>query len=129
MLGDVARHVASARAVLERESNFLSSLRSLCTTSQLIEPLRELAHTSDSLAQELWHQSFSVAWTALSSQQQAALVRPMVSLLSAPYHKRQLQVQAAAGYRLNVVQHLLKAFTSARPQVTNYIVDRERKKK
>eukprot|EP00948_MAST-09A_sp_MAST-9A-sp1_P003007 g3007.t1 len=105
-----------ARVVIqERESAFLSFIEAQTYTGNLMEPLCELAHTSTSIATQLWLQGFQIAWQALSAEEQAALVTPMITLLSSPYHYRQLQIPAAAGYRLNVIQVLLKACAVSRP--------------
>ena len=105
-----------ALALQHREERFLESMRGLCTSQQLMEPLRELANCDQTMALELWEQGFKLAWSALRSSEQAKLVGPMVSLLSADCHNRIVHVPGAAGYHLSSVGCLLRSFASARPQ-------------
>lgn len=76
----------------------------------LIIPLRELAHTDANVAYHLWVLVFPIVWVTLQKEEQVALAKPMISLLSNDYHKKQ------QGHRPNVVQALLEGLQLSHPQ-------------
>lgn len=78
--------------------------------ADLVIPLRELSHTDPNVAYHLWVLVFPIVWVTLHKEEQVALAKPMIALLSKDYHKRQ---QAA---RPNVVQALLEGLHLCHPQ-------------
>jgi transformation/transcription domain-associated protein len=78
--------------------------------ADLLNPLRELAHTDANVAYHLWVLVFPIVWVTLHKEEQVTLAKPMISLLSKDYHKRQ---QAS---RPNVVQALLEGLQLSHPQ-------------
>ncbi|XVE82488.1 hypothetical protein DITRI_Ditri16bG0008800 [Diplodiscus trichospermus] len=78
--------------------------------ADLVIPLRELAHTDADVAYNLWVLVFPIVWVTLHKEEQIALAKPMITLLSKDYHKKQ---QAS---RPNVVQALLEGLQLSHPQ-------------
>ncbi|KAF1875106.1 hypothetical protein Lal_00007722 [Lupinus albus] len=78
--------------------------------ADLLIPLRELAHTDANVAYHLWVLVFPIVWVTLHKEEQVTLAKPMITLLSKDYHKRQ---QAS---RPNVVQALLEGLQLSHPQ-------------
>lgn len=76
----------------------------------LVLPLRELAHTEANVAYHLWVLVFPIVWVTLQKEEQIQLAKPMISLLSKDYHKKQ------QGNRPNVVQALLEGLQLSHPQ-------------
>lgn len=76
----------------------------------LIIPLRELAHTDANVAYHLWVLVFPIVWVTLLKEEQVALAKPMITLLSKDYHKKQ------QANRPNVVQALLEGLQLSHPQ-------------
>ncbi|WJX55827.1 non-specific serine/threonine protein kinase [Trifolium repens] len=84
-----------------KHTQFLNSMSKL-EVADLLNPLRELAHTDANVAYHLWVLVFPIVWVTLHKEEQVTLAKPMIALLSKDYHKRQ---QAS---RPNVVQALLE---------------------
>lgn len=78
--------------------------------ADLVIPLRELAHTDANVAYHLWVLVFPIVWVTLHKEEQVALAKPMITLLSKDYHKKQ------ATHRPNVVQALLEGLQLSHPQ-------------
>lgn len=78
--------------------------------ADLIIPLRELAHMDANVAYHLWVLVFPIVWVTLHKEEQVALAKPMITLLSKDYHKKQ------QGNRPNVVQALLEGLQLSHPQ-------------
>lgn len=78
--------------------------------ADLIIPLRELAHTDANVAYHLWVLVFPIVWVTLHKEEQVALAKPMIALLSKDYHKKQ------QSHRPNVVQALLEGLQLSHPQ-------------
>lgn len=78
--------------------------------ADLVIPLRELAHTDANVAYHLWVLVFPIVWVTLHKEEQVTLAKPMITLLSKDYHKKQ---QAS---RPNVVQALLEGLQLSHPQ-------------
>lgn len=78
--------------------------------ADLIIPLRELAHMDANVAYHLWVLVFPIVWVTLHKEEQVALAKPMITLLSKDYHKKQ------QGSRPNVVQALLEGLQLSHPQ-------------
>lgn len=76
----------------------------------LIFPLRELAHTEANVAYHFWVLVFPIVWVTLNKEDQVQLAKPLITLLSKDYHKKQ---QAS---RPNVVQALLEGLQLSHPQ-------------
>ncbi|XP_044469337.1 transcription-associated protein 1-like isoform X2 [Mangifera indica] len=95
--------------LLLKHAQFLSEMSKLQVVD-LIIPLRKLAHTDANVAYHLWVLVFPTGWVTLHKEEQVALAKPMISLLSKDYHKRQ---QAS---RPNVVQALLEGLQLSHPQ-------------
>ncbi|OIV92684.1 hypothetical protein TanjilG_18035 [Lupinus angustifolius] len=92
-----------------KHAQFLNSMSKLQVADLLI-PLRELAHTDANVAYHLWVLVFPIVWVTLHKEEQVTLAKPMITLLSKDYHKRQ---QAS---RPNVVQALLEGLQLSHPQ-------------
>ncbi|KAL6959953.1 non-specific serine,threonine protein kinase [Sarracenia purpurea var. burkii] len=92
-----------------KHSQFLNEMSRL-QVADLIIPLRELAHTDANVAYHLWVLVFPIVWLTLHKKEQEELAKPMISLLSKDYHKKQ---QAS---RPNVVQALLEGLQLSHPQ-------------
>lgn len=73
-------------------------------------PLRELAHTDANVAYHMWVLVFPIVWVSLQKDEQVALAKPMIALLSKDYHKKQ------QANRPNVVQALLEGLQLSHPQ-------------
>lgn len=78
--------------------------------ADLVLPLIELAQKDPNVAYSLWVLLIPPIWMALHEDEQLALAKPMVALLSKDYHKKQ---QAC---RPNVVQALLEGIQLCHPQ-------------
>ncbi|CAA6673494.1 unnamed protein product [Spirodela intermedia] len=92
----------------ERSEGDMMSFESL--VSDLVIPLRELAHTDANVAYHLWVLVFPIVWVTLHKEEQVQLAKPMIGLLSKDYHKQQ---QAS---RPNVVQALIEGLHLSHPQ-------------
>ncbi|CAL0314477.1 unnamed protein product [Lupinus luteus] len=95
--------------LVHKHAQFLNSMSKLQVADLLI-PLRELAHTDANVAYHLWVLVFPIVWVTLHKEEQVTLAKPMITLLSKDYHKRQ---QAS---RPNVVQALLEGLQLSHPQ-------------
>ncbi|KAJ4844568.1 hypothetical protein Tsubulata_023584 [Turnera subulata] len=95
--------------LVRKHAQFLN-VTSKLQVSDLVIPLRELAHTDANVAYHLWVLVFPIVWVTLNKDEQVALAKPMISLLSKDYHKKQ---QAS---RPNVVQALLEGLQLSHPQ-------------
>ncbi|CAN1122507.1 Transformation/transcription domain-associated protein [Linum perenne] len=92
-----------------KHAQFLNEASKL-QVSDLVLPLRELAHTDSNVAYHLWVLVFPIVWVTLHKEEQVALAKPMITLLSKDYHKKQ------QGSRPNVVQALLEGLQLSHPQ-------------
>lgn len=92
-----------------KHSRFLSEMSKL-QVANLVIPLRELAHTDSNVAYHLWVLVFPIVWVTLQKDEQVALAKPMINLLSKDYHKKQ------QAHRPNVVQALLEGLQLSHPQ-------------
>ncbi|XWS45545.1 hypothetical protein CRYUN_Cryun15aG0145700 [Craigia yunnanensis] len=92
-----------------KHAQFLNEMSKL-QVADLVIPLRELAHTDANVAYHLWVLVFPIVWVTLHKEEQVALAKPMITLLSKDYHKKQ---QAS---RPNVVQALLEGLQLSHPQ-------------
>ncbi|GMI76972.1 hypothetical protein like AT2G17930 [Hibiscus trionum] len=92
-----------------KHAQFLNEMSKL-QVSDLVIPLRELAHRDANVAYHLWVLVFPIVWVTLHKEEQVALAKPMIALLSKDYHKKQ---QAS---RPNVVQALLEGLQLSHPQ-------------
>uniref|UniRef100_A0A6N2M667 FAT domain-containing protein n=1 Tax=Salix viminalis TaxID=40686 RepID=A0A6N2M667_SALVM len=88
---------------------FLNEMNKL-QVADLVIPLRELAHTDANVAYHLWVLVFPIVWGTLHNEEQVSLAKPMITLLSKDYHKKQ---QAS---RPNVAQALLEGLQLSNPQ-------------
>ncbi|KAF7809661.1 transformation/transcription domain-associated protein-like [Senna tora] len=95
--------------LVHKHAQFLNNTSKLQVADLLI-PLRELAHTDANVAYHLWVLVFPIVWVTLHKEEQVTLAKPMITLLSKDYHKRQ---QAS---RPNVVQALLEGLQLSHPQ-------------
>ncbi|TYI41023.1 hypothetical protein ES332_A02G205400v1 [Gossypium tomentosum] len=96
-------------SLVVKHAQFLNEMSKL-QVADLVIPLRELAHTDSNVAYLLWVLVFPIVWVTLLKEEQVALAKPMISLLSKDYHKKQ---QAS---RPNVVQALLEGLQLSHPQ-------------
>lgn len=92
-----------------KHAQFLNEMNKL-QVADLVIPLRELAHTDANVAYHLWVLVFPIVWVTLHKEEQVTLAKPMITLLSKDYHKKQ---QAS---RPNVVQALLEGLQLSHPQ-------------
>ncbi|KDP46748.1 hypothetical protein JCGZ_06536 [Jatropha curcas] len=92
-----------------KHAQFLNEMTKL-QVADLVIPLRELAHTDANVAYHLWVLVFPIVWVTLHKDEQVTLAKPMITLLSKDYHKKQ---QAS---RPNVVQALLEGLQLSHPQ-------------
>ncbi|OMO57052.1 hypothetical protein CCACVL1_26034 [Corchorus capsularis] len=92
-----------------KHAQFLNEMSKL-KVADLVIPLRELAHTDANVAYHLWVLVFPIVWVTLNKEEQVALAKPMITLLSKDYHKKQ------QGSRPNVVQALLEGLQLSHPQ-------------
>ncbi|XP_043814591.1 transformation/transcription domain-associated protein isoform X2 [Manihot esculenta] len=92
-----------------KHAQFLNEMSKL-QVADLVIPLRELAHTDANVAYHLWVLVFPIVWVTLQKEEQVTLAKPMITLLSKDYHKKQ---QAS---RPNVVQALLEGLQLSHPQ-------------
>ncbi|KAM1426046.1 hypothetical protein TB2_017954 [Malus domestica] len=95
--------------LVRKHAHFLNEMSKL-KVADLIIPLRELAHADANVAYHLWVLVFPIAWVTLDKEEQVALAKPMIALLSKDYHKKQ------QGSRPNVVQALLEGLQLSHPQ-------------
>ncbi|KAG7584206.1 Protein kinase-like domain superfamily [Arabidopsis suecica] len=96
-------------SIVMKHAQFLSATSKL-QVADVVIPLRELAHTDANVAYHLWVLVFPIVWVTLLKEEQVALAKPMISLLSKDYHKKQ------QGLRPNVVQALLEGLQLSHPQ-------------
>ncbi|KAI3989472.1 hypothetical protein MKX01_022747 [Papaver californicum] len=106
---DDSEGVLTLDGLVYKHAQFLSEMSKL-QVADLIVPLRELAHIDANVAYLLWVLVFPIVWVTLHKEEQVALAKPMITLLSKDYHKRQ---QAS---RPNVVQALLEGLHLSHPQ-------------
>ncbi|XP_042493905.1 transformation/transcription domain-associated protein-like isoform X1 [Macadamia integrifolia] len=92
-----------------KHAQFLNEMSKL-KVADLVIPLRELAHTDANVAYHLWVLVFPIVWVTLHKEEQVALAKPMIDLLSKDHHKKQ------RGNRPNVVQALLEGLHLSHPQ-------------
>lgn len=92
-----------------KHAKFLNDMSKL-QVADLLVPLRELAHTDANVAYHLWVLVFPIVWVTLLKDEQIALAKPMITLLSKDYHKKQ------QANRPNVVQALLEGLQLSHPQ-------------
>ncbi|KAJ6295716.1 hypothetical protein OIU78_023696 [Salix suchowensis] len=92
-----------------KHAQFLNEMNKL-QVADLVIPLRELAYTDANVAYHLWVLVFPIVWVTLHKEEQVTLAKPMITLLSKDYHKKQ---QAS---RPNVVQALLEGLQLSHPQ-------------
>lgn len=95
--------------LVSKHAHFLNEMNKL-KVADLVVPLRELAHTDANVAYHMWVLVFPIVWVTLQKEEQVALAKPMIALLSKDYHKKQ---QAC---RPNVVQALLEGLHLSHPQ-------------
>ncbi|XP_024004594.1 transformation/transcription domain-associated protein isoform X2 [Eutrema salsugineum] len=95
--------------IVQKHAQFLCAASKL-QVADVVIPLRELAHTDANVAYHLWVLVFPIVWATLHKEEQIALAKPMISLLSKDYHKKQ------QGHRPNVVQALLEGLQLSHPQ-------------
>ncbi|XP_048334555.2 uncharacterized protein LOC107424364 isoform X2 [Ziziphus jujuba] len=96
-------------ALVLKHAQFLNEMSKLKVADLLI-PLRELAHTDANVAYHLWVLVFPIVWVTLHKEEQVQLAKPMITLLSKDYHKKQ------QANRPNVVQALLEGLQLSHPQ-------------
>ncbi|KAG8099235.1 hypothetical protein GUJ93_ZPchr0013g36432 [Zizania palustris] len=92
-----------------RHAQFLNEAIKL-VVADVMAPLRELAFADPNVAYHLWVLVFPIVWVTLHKEEQVALAKPIIALLSKDYHKRQ------HGCRPNVAQALLEGLHLSHPQ-------------
>ncbi|KAK9062066.1 hypothetical protein SSX86_019251 [Deinandra increscens subsp. villosa] len=96
-------------SLVSKHAKFMSEMSRL-QVGDLVIPLRELAHTDANVAYHLWVLVFPIVWVTLCKDEQVKLAKPIISLFSKDYHKKQ------QGNRPNVVQALLEGLQLSHPQ-------------
>ncbi|KAI7756782.1 hypothetical protein M8C21_014453, partial [Ambrosia artemisiifolia] len=96
-------------SLVTKHAKFMSEMSRL-QVGDLVIPLRELAHTDANVAYHLWVLVFPIVWVTLCKDEQVKLAKPIITLLSKDYHKKQ------QGNRPNVVQALLEGLQLSHPQ-------------
>ncbi|XP_074572437.1 uncharacterized protein LOC141828947 isoform X1 [Curcuma longa] len=96
-------------SLVSRHAHFLSEMCRL-QVGDLVVPLRELSFADANVAYHMWVLIFPIVWVTLQKDEQVALAKPMITLLSKDYHKKQ------QGSRPNVVQALLEGLHLSHPQ-------------
>jgi transformation/transcription domain-associated protein len=89
---------------------FGQSLLFVMQVADVMAPLKELAFADPNVAYHLWVLVFPIVWVTLQKDEQVALAKPIIALLSKDYHKRQ------QGCRPNVAQALLEGLHLSHPQ-------------
>ncbi|CAM8985650.1 unnamed protein product [Rhodiola kirilowii] len=97
-------------SIIQKHTLFLNEMNKL-QVADLVVPLRDLAHTDANLAYNLWVLVFPIVWVTLHKDEQVTLAKPMITLLSKDYHKKQ------QSSRPNVVQALLEGLQVSHPQL------------
>ncbi|KAK3127876.1 hypothetical protein QOZ80_7AG0579590 [Eleusine coracana subsp. coracana] len=92
-----------------RHAQFLTEASKLAV-ADIMAPLKELAFADANVAYHLWVLVFPIVWVTLHKEEQVALAKPIIALLSKDYHKRQ------QGARPNVAQALLEGLHLSHPQ-------------
>eukprot|EP00898_Chlorokybus_atmophyticus_P003741 jgi/Chlat1/4368/Chrsp29S04524 len=105
----LAQQPEALRNLVNKHVAFVNSM-SRCQVSDLIHPLRELAHRDAQVAYHMWVLVFPIVWATLSKDEQITLAKPMIGLLSREYHDKQKEK------RPNVVQALLEGISLSQPQ-------------
>ncbi|XXG86133.1 hypothetical protein AAC387_Pa11g1088 [Persea americana] len=95
--------------LVSKHVQFLNEMGKL-QVADVVIPLRELAHTDPNVAYHMWVLVFPIVWVSLQKEEQVALAKPMIALLSKDYHKKQ------QANRPNVVQALLEGLQLSQPQ-------------
>ncbi|KAM0940239.1 putative non-specific serine/threonine protein kinase [Dioscorea sansibarensis] len=95
--------------LVTRHAQFLTEMNKL-QVSDLVRSLSELAYTDANVAYHMWVLVFPIVWVTLQKEEQVALAKPMIALLSKDYHKKQ------QGSRPNVVQAILEGLHLSHPQ-------------
>ncbi|KAG1327763.1 Phosphatidylinositol 3-and 4-kinase family protein with FAT domain [Cocos nucifera] len=95
--------------LVARHAQCLTEMSKL-EVQDLVIPLRELAYADANVAYHLWVLVFPIVWVTLHKDEQVALAKPMIALLSKDYHKKQ------QSSRPNVVQALLEGLHLSHPQ-------------
>ena len=93
----------------ETQAAWLSSVGKM-NVAHLLDPLRALAWREPAFAHHLWVLFFPISWATLAKEDQLALAKPLIALLSRDCHARQ------AGARVNCVQALLEGISLSHPQ-------------
>ncbi|CAL9045632.1 unnamed protein product [Musa banksii] len=96
-------------SLVARHAHFLTEMCKL-QVADLVIPLREVAYADANVAYHMWVLVFPIVWVTLHKDEQVALAKPMIALLSKDYHKKQ------QGSRPNVVQALLEGLHLSHPQ-------------
>ncbi|KAJ0977309.1 hypothetical protein J5N97_012783 [Dioscorea zingiberensis] len=95
--------------LVNRHTQFLTEMNKL-QVADLVLALSELAYTDANVAYHMWVLVFPIVWVTLHKEEQVALAKPMIALLSKDYHKKQ------QGSRPNVVQAILEGLHLSHPQ-------------
>ncbi|WVZ66880.1 hypothetical protein U9M48_016041 [Paspalum notatum var. saurae] len=96
-------------SLVTRHAQFLNEASKL-VVADIMAPLKELAFADPNVAYHLWVLVFPIVWVTLHKEEQVALAKPIIALLSKDYHKRQ------QGCRPNVAQALLEGLHLSHPQ-------------
>jgi transformation/transcription domain-associated protein len=101
--------VDSVARFSDTHAAWVSSVGDMRVT-HVLDPLRELTWREPAFAHHLWVLLFPISWATLAKEDQLALAKPLIALLSRDCHARQ------AGARVNCVQALLEGISLSHPQ-------------
>ncbi|GAX77356.1 hypothetical protein CEUSTIGMA_g4802.t1 [Chlamydomonas eustigma] len=95
--------------MLFKHSQFLKSTGEM-RVADMMSALREYSAVDPNVAHHFWVLVFPIVWATLEKQQQIALAKPLIVLLSKDTHQRQAMA------RPNVVQAILEGISLSQPQ-------------
>jgi transformation/transcription domain-associated protein len=81
----------------------------------MMQAVREYLHADSQMAYHLWVLMFPIVWATLEKQQQAALAKPIIALLSKEYHQKQTT------HRPNIVQVGATGYATAASSMAQYL--------
>ncbi|RMZ56591.1 hypothetical protein APUTEX25_003771, partial [Auxenochlorella protothecoides] len=97
------------RELLTEHLEFLGA-RGAVQSDLLVSCLCEVVQGVPAAANHLWGLLFPIVWTSLAKEQQTALAKPIIQLLSKEHHVRQVALRPTVG------QTLLEGISMSQPQ-------------
>eukprot|EP00798_Chlamydomonas_sp_ICE-L_P011532 gene11532-34244_t len=111
-LSEVKARYAPSEAVMQLVEGHAAFLEESgkWTVRDLAESLREFCQVDGQACHHLWIVVFPIIWSALEKQQQVALAKPIIALLSKEFHQKQANLSP------NVIQALMEGISLSQPQ-------------